>query len=132
MSSEHELPNLESAKNEKEENKKKGGRPKKTLEERQKNIVVVRFSDARFAQLMARVRAGGQTMAGVVKQWMQKGMPLGLTAEQHACVRQLPRISNDLASVARLLSQQPDRQDQAAELWALQARIGQLLTSFQQ
>lgn len=132
MSSEHELPNLESAKNEKEENKKKGGRPKKTPEERQKNIVVVRFSDARFAQLMARVRAGGQTMAGVVKQWMQKGMPLGLTAEQHACVRHLPRISNDLASVARLLSQQPDRQDQAAELWALQARIGQLLTSFQQ
>ena len=132
MSSEHEVPSSESAKNESSENKKKGGRPKKTPEERQKNIVVVRFSDARFAQLMARVRAGGQTMAGVVKQWMQKGMPLGLTAEQHACVRQLPCISNNLANVAQLLSQQPDRQDQVAELRALQARIGQLLTSFQQ
>lgn len=131
MSSKHELSSSESAKNE-EEKKNKGGRPKKAPEERQENIVVVRFSEARFAQLMTHVRAGGQTMAGVVKQWMEKGMPLGLTAEQHACVRYLPRISNDLGAVARLLNQQPDRQDQAAELLALQARIGQLLTSFQQ
>lgn len=132
MSSEHKLPDSESAKNEKGENKKKGGRPKKTPEERQENTVTVRLSDARFDQLMDHVRVGGQTMAGVVKQWMEKGMPLGLTAEQHACVRYLPRISNDLAMVARLLSQQPGRQDQAAELLALQARIGRLLTSFQQ
>nr|GEY38802.1 hypothetical protein [Tanacetum cinerariifolium] len=93
--------------------KKKGGRPKKTEEEKQKNVVVVRFSAAIFAQLESHARVKGQTLAGVVKQWMSHGRPVGLTAEQHANVRCLPQISNDLKAIAELLKQQPGQKEQA-------------------
>lgn len=133
MSDEHALPDSESNKGDKENNKKKGGRPKKTEEEKQNNVVVVRFSAELFAQLESHARVKGQTLAGVVKQWMARGRPVGLTAEQHANMRCLPQISNDLRAIAELLKQQPGQEEQAKvqELLVLQEQLGQLLTSFQ-
>lgn len=93
--------------------------------------MVVRFSAAVFAQLESHARIKGQTLAGVVKQWMVHGKPVGLTAEQHAYMRCLPQISNELTAIAELLKQQPERADKAEELLVLQAQLGQLLTSFQ-
>lgn len=131
MSDDHLLPHSEQRKEEKADGKRKGGRPKKTEEEKQKHVVVLRFSDAQFAQLESHTRVKGQTLAGVVKKWMSQGTSVGLTAEQHACVRYLPGISNELKAIAALLKEQPDRDDQAEKLLLLQGRIGQLLTSFQ-
>jgi transposase len=133
MSDERPLPDPEPVKDNNANDKKKGGRPKKTEEEKQKNVVVVRFSAAVFAQLESHARVKGQTLAGVVKKWMAHGRPTGLTAEQHANVRCLPQISNDLKAIAELLKQQSGREDQtkAEELLFLQEQLGQLLTSFQ-
>lgn len=131
MSDDHLLPSPEQRQDEKTLAKKKGGRPKKTEQEKQKHVVVLRFSDAQFAQLESHTRVKGQTLAGVVKKWMAQGTPIGLTAEQHACVRYLPGISNELKAIAALLKEQPDRDDKAQELLVLQQRLGQLLTSFQ-
>lgn len=112
--------------------KKKGGRPEKTEAELHKCIVKVRFNQARYNQLSAHASKKGQSVAGVVKQWMNRGGGVALTAEQHACVRTLPDIKNSLASIVTLLKQEPGRQKQAAELVALQEQLVQLLTSFQQ
>ena len=131
MASEHKLPDSNRGKEEGANDKRQGGRPKKDPAERQEHVVVVRFSTARYEQLASHARAGGQTMAGVVKEWMGKGPAVALTAEQHAWLRCLPSLSNDLGAIAKLLDQQPDRQDQAAELLLLRERLGQLLTSFQ-
>jgi hypothetical protein len=133
MSDDHLLPHPEQRKDEKADGKRRGGRPKKTEEEKQKHTVVVRFSAAQFAQLESHTRVKGQTLAGVVKKWMAQGTPVGLTAEQHANLRCLPQISNDLRAIAELLKQQPGRDEQAKaeELVALQEQLGHLLTSFQ-
>jgi len=133
MSDEHAVPGSEPAGEDGANGKKKGGRPKKMEEEKQKNVVVVRFSAAVFAQLESHARVKGQTLAGVVKQWMSHGRPVGLTAEQHANMRCLPQISNDLKAIAELFKQQPGQKEQAkaGELLVLQKQLGELLTSFQ-
>lgn len=112
---------------------KKGGRPPKKEEDKQEHVVAVRFSAEIFSQLESHARVKGQTLAGVVRQWMARGRPVGLTAEQHANMRCLPQISNDLRVIAELLKQQPGREEQAKaeELVVLQERLSQLLTSFQ-
>lgn len=71
-------------------------------------------------------------MAGVIKLWMKGGVGIALTAEQHACVRSLPGILNELKKVADLLAQQPERQDQATDLLNLREQLQELLISFQQ
>jgi hypothetical protein len=112
--------------------KNKGGRPKKEEAEQQKNVVRVRFTQARYEQLKAHASKKGQTVAGVVKRWMNRGGGVALTAEQHLCVRSLPDIKNSLGTIAALLQQEPGRADQVAELVVLQEQLVQLLTSFQQ
>lgn len=131
MASKRSAPDSKQPQDGQTESKKKGGRPPKTAEERQQHIVVVRFSEAIFTQLESHARMKGQTLAGVVKQWMSHGRPAGLTAKQHAYVRRLPDISNKLKVLAALFNQQPGRQDKARELLALQEKLEQLLVSFQ-
>jgi hypothetical protein len=133
MSDEYILPDLNLSKEDNANDKKKGGRPKKKEEDKQENVVAVRFSAEIFAQLESHARVKGQTLAGVVRQWMARGRPVGLTAEQHANMRCLPQISNDLKAIAELLKQRPGREEQAkaGELLALQKQLGELLTSFQ-
>ena len=132
MSSEHASSDSNQSPKPEADKKNKGGRPNKPEAERQQNVVRVRFTQARYEQLRAHASKKGQTVAGVVKQWMNRGGGVALTAEQHACVRSLPDIKNSLATVAALLQQEPGRADQAAKLVVLQEELGQLLTSFQQ
>lgn len=133
MSDEPIVPDPDFSKGDKSNGKKKGGRPKKNEKDKQEHVVAVRFSAEIFAQLESHARVKGQTLAGVVRQWMARGRPVGLTAEQHANMRCLPQISNDLRVIAELLKQQIGQEEQAKaeELLVLQEQLGQLLTSFQ-
>lgn len=131
MATDHTLSDPQKKKKKAAADKKKGGRPEKNPEDKQEHVVAVRFTTAHYEQLAAHVRPKGLTMAGVVKKLMGQGGSVALTAEQHAWLRALPGLSNELRTIAELLKQQPDRQDQAAELLGLQARIGELLNSFQ-
>jgi hypothetical protein len=110
--------------------KKKGGRPKKEEQEHQTNVIAVRFSDARYQQISDRARKRGKRKAVIVKEWLEKGAPADLTAEQHACLRSLPSIRNDLAAILHLFRQQPDRRDEAVDLTDLNEQLRQLLLSF--
>lgn len=133
MSNERIVPDLSLNKGDKSNDKKQGGRPKKNEEDKQECVVAVRFSAEIFAQLQSHARIKGQTLAGVVRQWMAHGRPVGLTAEQHANMRCLPNINNDLRAIAEHLKQQPglEEQTKAEELFVLQEQLSQLLTSFQ-
>lgn len=114
------------------ENKKKGGRPKKNFGQKKTYRINVKLITEEYYSLVAKVKNAKTTLSGFVRDCLKSGyVKERISTEQVAYIRQLCGMANNLNQIARKANAQ-GYTSVRAEYLSLAERIDNLLNKLEQ